>query len=128
MGGSASVLTAWRRVFPFLLWLPAVKHDTFRPDIEAGLIGAILILPQAIALATLAGMPPQYGIYTSIFPGVIAAVWGSSWHALSGPNTAVCVMIAASVAPFATIGDEYYVGYVFALTLMVGLIQFVGPL
>ena len=55
-------------LLPFMQWLPAIKPDTIRPDIEAGMIGAILILPQSIALATLAGMPPEYGIYTNIFP------------------------------------------------------------
>ncbi|MGB5178645.1 MAG: SulP family inorganic anion transporter [Gammaproteobacteria bacterium] len=121
-------VAALRTVFtstllPFLQWLPAVKRDTFRPDIEAGVIGAILILPQSIALATLAGMPPEYGIYTSIFPVIFASLWGSSWHTLSGPNTAVCVLIAWAVAPFASVGNEYYIGYVLALTLMVGVIQ-----
>ncbi len=110
-------------LLPFMQWLPAVKPDTFRPDIEAGVIGAILILPQAIALATLAGMPPEYGIYTSIFPVIFASLWGSSWHTLSGPNTAVCVLIAWAVAPFASVGSDYYIGYVLALTLMVGVIQ-----
>jgi SulP family sulfate permease len=110
-------------LLPFMQWLPAIKPDTIRPDIEAGMIGAILILPQSIALATLAGMPPEYGIYTSIFPVIFASLWGSSWHTLSGPNTAVCVLIAWSVAPFASVGNEYYIGYVLALTLMVGVIQ-----
>ena len=111
-------------LLPFMRWLPAIKPNTVRPDIEAGVIGAILILPQAIALATLAGMPPEYGIYTSIFPVIFASLWGSSWHTLSGPNTAVCVLIAWAVAPFASAGNEYYIGYVLALTLMVGVIQF----
>jgi SulP family sulfate permease len=110
-------------LLPFMQWLPAVRPNTVRPDMEAGVIGAILILPQAIALATLAGMPPEYGIYTSIFPVIFASLWGSSWHTLSGPNTAVCVLIAWAVAPFASAGSEYYIGYVLALTLMVGVIQ-----
>lgn len=114
-----------QRLLPFLDWLPTLSRDTLRHDVEAGVIGAILILPQAIALATLAGMPPEYGVYTSIFPVIIASLWGSSWHTLSGPNTAVCVMIAFSVAPFASVGTEYYVAYVLALTFMVGVIQLV---
>lgn len=112
---------AW--LLPFAGWFTAVNKGSIRPDFEAGFISAILILPQAIALATLAGMPPEYGIYTSIIPVVIASLWGSSRHTLSGPNTAVCVLIAFSVAPFASAGTEYYIGYVLALTFMVGVIQ-----
>lgn len=116
--------TNLRRFFPFMDWIGRLNKDTVRPDMEAGFVGAILMLPQAIALATLAGMPPEYGVYASIFPVIIASLWGSSWHTLSGPNTAVCVLIAFSVAPFASIGNEIYIGYVLALTLMVGVIQF----
>jgi len=112
-----------QRLAPFRNWLPRAFGASTRPDIDAGIVGAILILPQAFALASLAGMPPEYGIYTSIFPVIIAALWGSSWHTLSGPNTAVCVLIAFSVAPFASVGDEYFIGYVLALTFMVGAIQ-----
>lgn len=119
---SASV-APWRRFLPFLEWLPTLNRDAVRSDVEAGIVGAILILPQTIALATLAGMPPEYGIYASIFPVIIASLWGSSWHTLSGPNTAVCVMVGYAVAPFASAGNEYYIGYVLALTLMVGVIQ-----
>jgi len=92
-------------------------------DFEAGMIGAILILPQAVALAALAGMPPEYGIYSSIIPVIISALWGSSWHTVSGPNTALSVLIMVSVAPLAVIGSDIYIGYVLALTLMAGIIQ-----
>lgn len=112
------------RLAPFLLWLPRAVRGPLRPDLEAGLVGAVLILPQSFALATLAGMPPEYGVYASIVPVVVAALWGSSWHTLSGPNTALCVLIAGSVAPFASPGSTDYVGYVLALTLMVGVVQF----
>lgn len=113
--------TLVQRLLP--AWWPDVRRS-LRPDLEAGLISAVLILPQAFALATLAGMPPEYGIYASIFPVVIAAFFGSSHHALSGPNTAVCVLIAGSVAPLASPGNEDYIGLVLALTLMVGIVQF----
>lgn len=111
------------RLFPFISWMKTYRKGDTIPDLEAGLVGAILILPQSIALASLAGMPPEFGIYTSIFPVIIASIWGASWHTLSGPNTAVCVVIAYSVAPFASIGNDIYIGYVLALTLMVGVIQ-----
>ncbi|HIE01303.1 MAG TPA: hypothetical protein EYP59_13605 [Thiotrichaceae bacterium] len=66
---------AWiSKLFPFLLWFPMLDRKTVKIDIVAGIIAGVLILPQAIALATLAGMPPEYGFYTAIFP-VIIAVW-----------------------------------------------------
>lgn len=119
----AAIVPLIHRLLPFLRWLPRLGRDDLRPDLEAGLIGAVLILPQAIALATLAGMPPEYGIYASIIPVMIAALWGSSIHTLSGPNTALCVLIATSVSPFANPASADYIGYVLALTLMVGVIQ-----
>jgi SulP family sulfate permease len=125
MTSAAARAGGWfHRLFPFLHWLPHLDRGTWRADLEAGLVGAVLILPQAIAFATLAGMPPEYGIYTSIVPVIVAALFGSSRHTLSGPNTAVCVLIASSVAPFAAAGTEAYIGYVLALTLMTGVIQF----
>ncbi len=121
---AAQRLPGWLFTFvPFLDWIGQLRRAYIRPDLEAGLIGAILILPQSIALATLAGMPPEYGIYTSIIPVVVASLWGSSYHTLSGPNTAVCVLIAASVAPFASVGTSDYIGFVLALTLMAGVIE-----
>jgi len=112
-----------QRFLPFFQWRHLVNKDSTRSDLEAGVIGAVLIMPQSIALATLAGMPAEYGIYTSIFPVILAAFWGSSLHALSGPNTAVCVMLGASVAPFANVGNEYYIGFILAITFMIGVIQ-----
>ena len=70
-------------------------------------------------------MPPQYGIYASIVPVIVAALWGSSWHALSGPNTAVALMISAAIFPFANLGTELYISLVLTLTFIVGLIQLI---
>lgn len=123
ISGMTSRLKFFHMLIPSLGWLRGLDRQTMRFDAEAGAIGAILILPQAFALATLAGMPPEYGIYTSIFPVIIAALWGSSRHTLSGPNTALCVLIAYSVAPFAGVGNDTYIGYVLALTFMVGVIE-----
>jgi SulP family sulfate permease len=111
------------KLFPLANWSDIANKVAIRPDFEAGVIGAILILPQAIALAALAGMPPEYGIYTSIIPVMIAALWGSSWHTVSGPNTAICVLIVLSVSPLAAVGSSEYIGYVLSLSLMAGLIQ-----
>jgi SulP family sulfate permease len=112
-----------RLLLPDFSWLRSVDRSVVRHDFVAGLVSALIMIPQAAALASLAGMPPEYGIYTSLVPVVVAALWGSSWQALSGPNTAVALMIAAVVFPFANIGTELYVSLVLSLTLMVGMIQ-----
>src|SRR5713226_3739122 len=71
-------------------------------DWRAGWVSAVVILPQTVVLATLAGMPPETGVYTSVFPVIVAALLGSSPRLLSGPNTAVAVMLAAALTPLAT--------------------------
>ena len=110
-------------MFLSLPWLLKTSKRDFRSDLEAGLVGGILAFPQAIALATLAGMPPQYGIYASLIPVLVALIFGSSWFTLSGPNTAVSVMLAATILPLASLGSDRFVELVFLLSLFVGLIQ-----
>lgn len=110
-------------LFPFMAWWPLLDRATVRNDVMAGITAGVLILPQAIALATLAGLPPEYGLYTAIFPVIITALYGSSWHSLSGPNTALAVLIAMTIAPFANIGSPDYIQYAITLTFMAGIIQ-----
>ncbi len=109
---------------PFLAWAPKVGKATLRADLEAGLIGAIVVLPQGLAFASLAGMPPIRGIYVSIIPVIVAAIWGSSWHTVSGPNAGIAVIVGATVAPLAVAGSNDYTPLVYMLTLMAGLVQF----
>src|SRR3989344_3357640 len=86
------------RVFPFLEWKKNVTKETLRKDTIAGLIGAFSVLPQAVAFATIAGLPPQYGIYAAIVPAIIAALFGSSKPLVSGPTTAISLVVFASDA------------------------------
>ena len=79
------------RLFPFLQWWPRVNRVTLRADATAGLIGALIVLPQGVAFATIAGMPPEYGLYAAIVPAIVAALFGSSWHLVSGPTTAISI-------------------------------------
>ena len=108
---------------PNLAWLRQYSFNNARHDLIAGFVSSLIIIPQAAALASLAGMPPQYGIYASIIPVIVAALWGSSWQSLSGPNTAVALMISAAIFPFANLETELYISLVLTLTLIVGLIQ-----
>jgi len=112
-----------RHLMPFLSWLPLLDRNTIRFDILAGITAGVLILPQAVALAAIAGLPAEYGIYTSIFPVVIAALFGSSYIVMSGPNTALAVMIFIDLSTFASRGTSEYITYAMGLTFMVGLFQ-----
>ncbi len=110
-------------LFPFLRWMLMLNRETVKADIIAGMTAGVLILPQAIALATLAGLPPEYGLYTSIFPVMFAALFGSSWHAMSGPNTALSILIAFTIAPYASIASPEWIQYAVTLAFMAGVIQ-----
>ncbi|MEQ1662048.1 MAG: SulP family inorganic anion transporter [Thiobacillus sp.] len=109
--------------FPFLLWWRLLDRPTLRADIVAGITAGVLILPQAVALAALAGLPPEYGIYTAVFPVIIAALFGSSFHVMSGPNTALAVLIFLDLSTFASRGTEQYIQYAMGLTFMAGVFQ-----
>ncbi len=115
-------LTA-RDLLPFLGWWPRVNASTVRADLLAGLTGAIIVLPQGVAFATIAGLPPQYGLYTAIVPAAIAALFGSSWHLVSGPTTAISIVVFAALAPLAEPGSKEFVQLALTLTFLVGLIQ-----
>ncbi len=112
-----------RKLLPFLRWLPLVERDTLRADLLAGLTGAIIVLPQGVAFATIAGMPPEYGLYAAMVPALIAALFGSSWHLVSGPTTAASIVLFASLSSFAEPGSAEYVQLALTLTLMVGAIE-----
>jgi len=111
------------RLLPFLRWWPMVNRETLRADLLAGLTGAIVVLPQGVAFATIAGMPPEYGLYAGMIPAIVAALFGSSWHLVSGPTTAASVVLFASLSVFAEPATEEYVKLALTLTFMVGVIQ-----
>lgn len=113
----------WSRVLPFLRWWPQVNGKTLRADASAGLTGAIVALPQGVAFATIAGMPPEYGLYAAMVPAIVAALFGSSWHLVSGPTTAASIVLFASLSTFAEPGSAEYVKLALTLTFMVGAIQ-----
>ena len=112
-----------RRYLPFLRWWPRVNRDSLRHDLLAGLTGAIVVLPQGVAFATIAGMPPQYGLYAGMIPAIVAALFGSSWHLGSGPTTAASVVLFSTLSPYALPGSAEYVTLALTLTLMVGVFQ-----
>lgn len=113
------------RLFPFIRWWPMVTPGSLKSDFMAGLTGAIVVLPQGVAFATIAGMPPEYGLYAGIVPAIIAALWGSSWHLVSGPTTAASIVVFSSLSAFAEPGSIDYVRLALTLTFMVGVLELV---
>jgi SulP family sulfate permease len=111
------------RLLPFLRWWPSVTPQTFKADTVAAFTGALIVLPQAVAFATIAGLPPEYGLYAAMVPAIVAALWGSSWHLVSGPTTAISIVVFASISPLAEPGSPQFIGLVLTLTLLAGLIQ-----
>ncbi|KAA3626988.1 MAG: SulP family inorganic anion transporter [Proteobacteria bacterium] len=111
------------RLLPMLRWWPMVTPDSARRDLTAGLTGAIVVLPQGVAFATIAGMPPEYGLYAGMIPAIIAALWGSSWHLVSGPTTAASIVLLSSLSVHAQPGTAEYVQLALMLTFMVGVIE-----
>lgn len=113
------------RMLPFLRWWPSVNGSTTRDDAMAGLTGALIVLPQGVAFATIAGMPPEYGLYAAMMPAIIAALFGSSWHLVSGPTTAISIAVFASVSPFAHPGTPEFISLVLTLTFLTGVFQLI---
>jgi sulfate permease, SulP family len=104
-------------------WVTRVSRTTLRADALAGLLGAVLVLPQGIAFASLAGLPPEYGLYTAVIPCIIAALFGSSWHVMSGPTNANSLALFAMLSPLALAFSPAYIQLALAVTVMVGVMQ-----
>jgi SulP family sulfate permease len=110
---------------PFLKWQHMVNRASLKQDGIAGFTGALIVLPQAVAFATIAGLPPEYGLYAAMVPAIIAALFGSSWHLVSGPTTAISIVVFASVSPYAEPGTPEFIGMVLTLTFLTGLFQLI---
>jgi len=111
------------RFFPFLAWFKNYRPDDLRADAVAGLTVALVLIPQSMAYAQLAGLPAYYGLYASFLPPMIAALFGSSRQLATGPVAVVSLMTAASLEPLATAGSEGYIAYAVLLAIMVGVFQ-----
>lgn len=112
-----------RTWLPFLSWRSRVTPASLRADFSAGLTGSLILVPQGVAFATIAGMPPEYGLYAAMVPVVIAALFGSSWHMVSGPTTAISIVVFASLSPLAEPGSAAYVQLALTLSFLSGCIM-----
>ncbi len=125
----------WNKFFPFLNWINELKDPKIlRADMIAGLTVALVLIPQSMAYATLAGLPEVYGLYIAFVPVFVAALWGSSRQLGTGPVAVVSTMTATMLTPVVIpmLGTEYtqeeylalYIPTAMFLTLLVGLFQF----
>ncbi len=112
-----------KRATPFLRWWPKVNRRSLRADIMAGFTGAIIVLPQGVAFAIIAGLPPEYGLYSAIIPAIVAALFGSSFHLISGPTTAISLVILTTISPLAEPSSAEYIRMVLTLTCIAGFFQ-----
>ncbi|MFA5242084.1 MAG: solute carrier family 23 protein [Sulfuricella sp.] len=110
------------RFLPFLKWLP-LRPAYLKADLIAGITVALVLIPQSMAYAQLAGLPAYYGLYAAFLPGIIAAMWGSSAQLATGPVAVASLLTASALAPLAATGSEQFVALAILLALLVGLIQ-----
>ncbi|NTV87577.1 MAG: SulP family inorganic anion transporter, partial [Burkholderiaceae bacterium] len=110
------------RFLPFLRWFPW-KGDAIKTDFLAGITVALVLIPQSMAYAQLAGLPPYYGLYAAFLPVAVAAMWGSSNQLGTGPVAVVSLLTASSLAVLATPGSDQFIALAIMLALLVGIIQ-----
>jgi len=110
-------------LFPFLSWFRLTSKDSLKADMMAGITGAVIVLPQGVAFATIAGLPPEYGLYTAMVTPVIAALFGSSHHLVSGPTTAISIVIFSAVSHHADPGTPEFISIALTLTFLAGVYQ-----
>ena len=111
------------KIFPFLLWFQGYNGEKFRADLLAGITVAMVLIPQSMAYAQLAGLPAYYGLYAAFLPPMVASLFGSSRQLATGPVAVVSLMSAASLEPLATAGGPEFIAYSIILAFTVGSFQ-----
>ncbi|AST90057.1 MULTISPECIES: SulP family inorganic anion transporter [Sutcliffiella] len=114
----------FKKLIPALEWMPKYKRSDLSGDMSAGLIVAIMLIPQGMAYAMLAGLPPVIGLYASTIPLLIYALFGTSRQLAVGPVAMVSLLVLAGVSTIAEPGTDEYISLVLLLMLMIGIIQF----
>ncbi len=112
-----------KQVIPILDWLPQYNKEWFKGDLSAGLTVGVMLIPQGMAYAMLAGLPAQYGLFTALVPIVIYAIFGTSRQLAVGPVALVSLLTLETVSQLAAPGTETYIALAITLALMVGLIE-----
>ena len=113
-----------RRLFPILSWFPNYQKENLNGDVFAGLAVGVMLIPQGMAYAMIAGLPPVYGLYTAIFPQLIYAIMGTSRQLAVGPVAMDSLLVASGISILATEGTETYLAFAILLAFFVGALQF----
>jgi SulP family sulfate permease len=114
-----------KKIIPILEWLPNYNKSLFKGDLMAGITVGIILIPQGIAYALIAGLPPIYGLYCALVPQVLYAIFGSSRQVAIGPVAMDSLIVATGVSTLALAGSDSYISIAILLGLMVGAIQFI---
>ncbi len=113
----------WDVMLPMRGWWHRVDAKSLRADIFAAFTNAAIVLPQGVAFAAIAGLPPEYGLYSAMVPTVLAALFGSSMVMVSGPTTAISAVVFSALSGRHELGTPEFISAAILLTLMVGVIQ-----
>lgn len=112
------------RLIPALRWWPRVGRRTLQADLVAGVTGAVITIPQAVAYALIAGLPPEYGLYAAFVPTIVGALFGSSLQLVTGPAAPISIIVFSTVSPFAPAGTPAFVTLAITQAFLVGAMQF----
>ena len=113
-----------KHITTYFSWSKGYSRKSLKADILAGLTVALVLIPQSMAYAELAGLPPYFGLYAAFLPPMVAALFGSSRQLATGPVAMVSLLTATTLEPLATAGSQQYIAYAILLALMVGVFQF----
>mgnify|MGYP006269363681 CR=1 FL=1 len=119
----SSFQTWTQQMLPIAGWLPGYTHEAARSDLVAGLTVGVMLIPQSMAYAVIAGMPPIYGLYASLLPLLIYPLFATSRHLAVGPTAIDMLILGAGLGAVAQAGTDQYLVLAVVLTAMVGLIQ-----
>ena len=112
-----------KKFIPILGWLPNYQTKDLKGDVSAGLTVGVMLIPQGMAYSMLAGLPPIYGLYASIIPLILYAIFGTSRQLAVGPVAMVALLILSGVGAIAEPGSDEFIGLAILLALMVGIFQ-----
>ncbi len=112
-----------KKYLPILEWLPNYKKEDLSGDLAAGLTVGVMLIPQGMAYAMIAGLPPVYGLYAAMVPQVVYAFFGTSRQLAVGPVAMDSLLVAAGISTFAVVGTENYISLAILLAFLMGIIQ-----